>query len=254
MKTLIDLMRIDVIALKGKKGGDFMAMAILFVVWGLIGILFLPVFWALYAFVVAVLTVPMIVHQEVRREYEKTFCIVPADRKSIVFARFLLVVLIASGAGIILYILMQISLAMGFSNQTTGEIGEIFELLDISTSILEFHNVVFSAAFMIGLMIMAKMLRNYFKNGAVSKKNSLLRNVLKGILIYIIFIVVVSILMYASTIPFVQTAFSLIFAIFSALSRPADGILLCLTFLAAGYGMTVYQAVCAVLEYDEREL
>lgn len=251
MKTIIDLMRVDIIALRGKKGGTFRTMVILLVMCALSGILFMPIFWAVYVFAAAALIVPMIINQEIKSEYEKTFCILPVDRKSIVFARFLLTMTLFSGISIVLYAFMKISLAAGLSQQT---IDELFEIMGISASISEFHNVIFSVAFMIGIMVMAGKLRNYFKNGAVSRKNSLLRNVLKGILIYIVFMIAATLIIYASSVPFIQTAFSLIFTILSALSQPADGALLCLTLMIAGYGMAVYQAVCAVLEYDEREL
>ena len=251
MKIIIDLMRVDLIALRGKKGGTFRTMVILLVMCALSGILFMPIFWAVYVFAAAALIVPMIINQEIRSEYEKTFCILPVDRKSVVFARFLLTMSLFSGISLVLYAFMKISLAAGLSQQT---IDELFEIMGISASISEFHNVIFSVAFMIGIMVMAGKLRNYFKNGAVSRKNSLLRNVLKGILIYIVFMIAATLIIYASSVPFIQTAFSLIFTILSALSQPADGALLCLTLMIAGYGMAVYQAVCAVLEYDEREL
>lgn len=251
MKIIIDLMRVDLIALRGKKGGTFRTMVILLVMCALSGILFMPIFWAVYVLAAAALIVPMIINQEIRSEYEKTFCILPVDRKSVVFARFLLTMSLFSGISIVLYAFMKISLAAGLSQQT---IDELFEIMGISASISEFHNVIFSVAFMIGIMVMAGKLRNYFKNGAVSRKNSLLRNVLKGIHIYIVFMIAATLIIYASSVPFIQTAFSLIFTILSALSQPADGALLCLTLMIAGYGMAVYQAVCAVLEYDEREL
>lgn len=254
MKTIVDLMRVDLIALSGKKGGTFAAMVILFVVCALIGIFLMPGFLSVYVFAAAALIVPMIINQELRSEYEKTFCILPADRKSIVLARFLLTTSLLSGIGIAIYIVIQISSALGISEQTENEIIEIFDIFGISASISEFNNVIFSVAFMIGITVMSKQLRKYYKNGAVSKKNTLLRNVLKGIFIYIIIIAIVSMLIYASSVPFVQTAFSLIFGIISALSQPADGALLCLTLIAVGFGAAVYQTVCAVLEYDEREL
>lgn len=254
MKTIIDLMRVDLIALNGKKTGTFRTMVILFIMCAVISISFMPVFLAVYVFVAAILITPMIINQEIRSEYGKTFCILPADRNSVVFARFLLTVSLLSAVSIVLYIFMQGFLASGINKQATEEIIEVFDMLGISVSVSEFHNVTFSAAFMIGIMIMSKRLRNYFKNGAVSKKNSLLRNVLKGIFIYIIFMIAGTVLIYASSVPFIQTVFILIYTILSALSGPADGVLLCLIFLAAGYGMAVYQAVCAGLEYDEREL
>lgn len=255
MKTIFDLMRVDVIALGGKKSGAFKAMVIFLTIGILPVILLTPCFGAaLYIFISAVCISPIIIEREIKSDYGKTFCILPADRKSIVLARFLLTTLLVSGMGILMYLLMQLSLAIGLCSEIMGDISEIFEIFGMSASVSEFYNVVFSGVFTIGIIIMSKQMRNYFKNGAVSKKNSLLRSLLKVILIYIVLIAVIAVLISASSIPFIQTAFSLIFSILLALSQPADGILLCLTFLVIGYGMTAYQAVCAVLEYDEREL
>ena len=255
MKTIFNLMRVDIIALGGKKSGSFKTMVMLFVICVMTVILFAPCFGtALYVFISSVCISPIIIEREIKSDYGKTFCILPADRKSVVFARFLLTTLLVSGIGILMYLLMQLSLAVGLCRQIMGDVSEIFEIFGISASVSEFYNVIFSAVFTIGIIVMSKQMRKYFKNGAGSKKNSLLRNLLKVIIIYIILIAVVAVLISVSSIPFIQTAFSLIFSILSALSHPADGLLLCLTFLVVGYGMTAYQAVCAVLEYDEREL
>lgn len=247
-------MRVDLIALGGKKSGAFKAMIIFFIICVMAVILFVPEFGAVFLFIAAACISPTIIKREIRSDYGKTFCILPADRKSVVLARFLLTVLFFSGMGILLYFFMQLSVTIGLSREIMWDISEVFDIFGISASVSEFYNVVFSGAFMIGIIIMSKKMRKYFKNGAVSKKNSLLRNVLKIILIYIVFLISCTVLMYVSSVPFIQTAFSLIFNILSALSQPADGALLCLTLLAAGYGTAVYQTVCAVLEYDEREL
>lgn len=255
MKRIFDLMRVDIIVLGGKKSGAFKAMVIFWVICVMIIILFTPCFGAaLYVFLSAVCISPIIIEREIKSDYGKTFCILPADRKSVVLARFLLVTFLVSGIGILMYILMQLSLAIGLCRQMMGDISEVFVLLGISSSVSEFYNVVFSAVFTIGIIIMSKQMRNYFKNGAGSKKSSLLRNLLKVILIYIVLITAFAVLIYVSSVPFIQTAFSLIFGILSAMSQPADGLLLCLTFFVVGYGTAVYHAVCAVLEYDEREL
>ncbi|MDE7288453.1 MAG: hypothetical protein K2N71_02975 [Oscillospiraceae bacterium] len=254
MKRIFDLMRVDLIALGGKKSGAFKAAVIILAICIFPVILLLPSFGAIYLFIGAVFISPIIIEGEIRSDYGKTFCILPADRKSVVLARFLLTALLVSGMGILMYILMQLSLAIGVGSKIMGSITEIFVLLGISPSVSGFYNILFSGAFTIGMIIMSKQMRNYFKNGAGSKRSSLMRNVLKILLIYIVIIIVVTVLIYVSKVPFIQTAFSLIFSILSALSQPADGILLCLTFFVIGYGTAAYQAVCAVLEYDEREL
>ena len=255
MKTIFDLMRVDLIALGGKKSGAFKAMVIFIIICVVPIILLTPGFGtAIYVFISSVCISPIIIEREIKSDYGKTFCILPADRKSVVLARFLLTTLLVSGIGILMYLLMQLSLAIGLCRQIMGDVGELFEIFGISASASGFYNVIFSTVFTIGMIIMSKQTRRYFKNGVGSKKNSLLRNLLKVVIIYILIITIAAVLISVSSIPFIQTAFSLILSIASALSRPADGVLLCLIFLVIGYGTAIYQAVCAVLEYDGREL
>ncbi|MBD5139431.1 MAG: hypothetical protein HDT24_09005, partial [Ruminococcus sp.] len=189
MKTIFDLMRVDIIALVGKKSGAFKAMVIFGVICVMIIIFFTPCFGAaLYTFLSSVCISPIIIEREIKSDYGKTFCILPADRKSVVLARFLLTALLVSGIGILMYILMRLSLAIGLCRQIMGDVSEIFETFGISASVSGFYNVIFSTVFTIGIIIMSKQMRKYFKNGAGSKKNSLLRNLLKVVIIYIVII------------------------------------------------------------------
>ncbi|MDE6709270.1 MAG: ABC-2 transporter permease, partial [Oscillospiraceae bacterium] len=160
MKTIFDLMRVDLIALGGKKSGAFKAMVILFVICVMTVIVFTPCFGAaLYVFLSSACISPIIIEREIKSDYGKTFCILPADRKSVVLARFLLVTLLVSGIGILMYLLMQLSLAIGLSRQIMGDISELFEIFGISASASGFYNVIFSGVFTIGIIIMSKQMR-----------------------------------------------------------------------------------------------
>lgn len=88
-----------------------------------------------------------------------------------------------------------------------GDVSEIFEIFGISASVSEFYNVIFSGVFTIGIIIMSKQMRKYFKNGVDSKKNSLLRNLLKTVIIYILLIAIAAVLISVSSVPFIRTAF-----------------------------------------------
>lgn len=248
MKTILDLIRIDLIALSGKKSGIFAAMLVLFVICAVYSF-FLPAFVALYIPLFGALLISEITNRELKADYGKTFCVVPADRKSVVLARFLLTASAVTALSIAVYVIMRIIVLF---NRNYAE--ELMEIFSIGISVEALGNVFFSASFALGMMIMSANLRKHFRYGAANRKRSLLRTVLKILLVYMALVIVVSVLTYISDVPFVQTVFRLIYGIFNALSLPAEGLLLSLTLIIIGFGAAAYNTVCAVIEYDEREL
>lgn len=248
MKTILNLIRIDLVALSGKKSGIFVAMLVLFVICAVYSF-FLPAFVALYIPLFGALLISEITNRELKAEYGKTFCVVPADRKSVVLARFLLAASAVTALSLAVYFIMRI---LAFFNYNYAE--ELMEIFSIGISAVTLGNVFFSASFALGMMIMSGNLRKHFRYGAANKKRSLLRTVLKILLAYIVLMIIVSVLIYISDVPFVQTVFNLIVGILNALSRPAEGLLLSLTLIIIGFGAAAYNTVCAVIEYDEREL
>lgn len=251
MKRIANLMKIDLIALGGKKNSAFIGLIVLFVIFTVYSY-FIPCFLAFYIPFFSALLVSMIVKQELAFDYGKTFCVVPTDRKSVVLARFLMTVSAVTAVSLILYAVMRIM--MLFSTEIAEFYEVMAEFFNIGISMTALCNIIFSGCLALGLIIMSANLRKYFRYGAVNKKNSLLRTVLIILLVYIILVIVVSALIYSSKVPFVQTVYNLTAGIFYALSRPAEGLLLSLTLIVIGYGAAAYQTVCAVIEYDEREL
>lgn len=248
MKTILDLIRIDLIAMSGKKDGIFISMLVLFVVCTVYSF-FIPAFVSLYIPLFGALFISEITNRELKADYGKTFCVVPADRKSVVLARFLLTASAVTALSLAVYGMMRIIAVFNYNYAD-----ELMEIFSIGISAEALGNVFFSASFALGMMIMSGNLRKHFRYGAVSRKRSLLRTVLKILLAYIVLMIVVSVLIYISDVPFVQTVFRLTAGILYALSRPAGGLLLSLTLIIIGYGAAAYNTVCAVIEYDEREL
>lgn len=248
MKLILNLIGIDITAMGGKKNGAFVGLIVLFFVCAVYSIV-LPPFLAMYIPIFSVLAVSDITGRELRQEYEKTFCVVPADRKSIVLARFVMMGAAVTALSIILYIVMRI--IMLFSTEIFNE---LLELFNMNTSAVAFINSIFAAFFAVGMGLMSASLRKYFRYGAVNRKNSLLLTVLKILLGYIIVAIVIALLAAASNVPFLMTLFGVLYGMLSALSSPAEGLLLSLLLIVIGYGTAIYQTVCAVIEYNEREL
>lgn len=248
MKTILDLMRIDLIALGGKKNGNIIWLVVLFVVCVLYSLM-LPPFMAGYVPIFAAMAVYIITKREQTAEYGKTFCVVPADRKSVVLARFLMMGAAVTAVSLILYAVTRIMLPVN-----SEIVNELIDIFGMDTSAVTSTNIAFSAMFALGMAIMSASLRKYFRYGIVNKKNSLLRTVLKILLVYIVLMIVVSASMYLVDVPVFVTIFRLFSGIIGALSRPLQGMLLSLTLIIIGFGAAAYNTVCAVIEYDEREL
>ena len=80
MKTIFDLMRVDIIALGGKKSGAFKAMVIFLIICILPVILLTPGFGtAIYVFISSVCISPVIIEREIKSDYGKTLrnCLSP---------------------------------------------------------------------------------------------------------------------------------------------------------------------------------
>lgn len=259
MKMILNLMRVDLISMLSKHGGRFkniVTTLIISILICLLGIFVMPDFLAFYVIVLSFLIVPMIIGQENKSESEKLLCVIPMDRKNIVLARFTLAVSVLTAVSLILYLLLRLSPALDIMNESaTWLVVEMFlEHSGMNLSVSGFVNVLFFTCYMIGLMILSKKMRSYFKYGAVSKRNSLIRKVLKGILIYLLCMAIGTVVIYLFTIPIIQTVFNIFFSLFLMLSIPVNGLLLCLTLFVTGCGTVVYQAVCSMIEYEEREL
>lgn len=259
MKMILNLMRVDLISMLSKNGGRFKSIVttlIISIALCLLGIFVMPDFLAFYVILLSFLIVPRIIGQENKSESARLLCVIPMDRKNIVLARFTLAVSILTAVSLILYLLLRLSPALGIMNESaTWMMVEIFlDYSGMNISVSGFANVLFFTCYMIGLMILSHKLRGYFKYGAINKRNSLIRKVLKGILIYLLCMAIGSVVIYLFTIPLIQTVFSIFFSLFLILSIPVNGLLLCLTLFVTGCGTVVYQAVCSMIEYEEREL
>lgn len=258
MKRIIDLMRIDLMGFKGKKDTDFKFFLFFTIVLG-IALIFAGSFVSLFVLVVAIVMCNILIRNEEKKGYRKSFGVVPTDRKSIVIARFVLLTLITTITGVIVFTVMTIANKSGLYDTvwTDGAYAETDRLVDaVLTPFIDktASRIVFGIVFMISLMVMSSMLRKYYKKGYKPKKNAALKGVLKVVGGYFGFGFLAAVIIFTPVKRIVFPVIAVIFAVLKSLAMPFNGMLAMLLFIAAGYGFAVYMAVCAVVDYEKREL
>ena len=258
MKRIIDLMRIDLMGFKGKKDTDFKFFLFFTIVLG-IALIFAGSFVSLFVLVVAIVICNMLLRNEEMKGYRKTFGVVPPDRKSVVIARFALLTLLTTITGIIAFIIMTIANKSGLYDTvwTDGAYADTNKFLDAALTPFvdrSASRIVFGIIFMLSLMIMSSMLRKYYKKGYKQKKNAALKGVLKVVGGYFGFGILAAVIVFTPLKKVVFPVIAMLFTVIKSLARPFDGMLAMLLFIVVGYGFVVYRTVCAVVDYEKREL
>ena len=258
MKWIIDLMRIDLMGFKGKKDTDFKFFLFFTIVFG-IALVFAGSFISLFVLIVAIVMCNMLLGNEEKKGYRRTFGVVPADRKSVVIARFVLLTLITTITGIIAFIIMTITKKTGLYDTvwTDSAYADTDRLVDtVLTPFVDkaASRIVFGIVFMLSLMIMSSMLRKYYKKGYKQKKNAALKGVLKVVGGYFGFGFLLAVIVFTPLKKIVFPVISVLFAVIKSLAVPFDGMLAMLLFIVIGYGFVAYRAVCAIVDYEKREL
>ncbi len=259
MKKIIDLIRVDLISAKGRNKGKFFLIFMLTAMFVVIGMLTEAIFMVFSIVVVGVMLVPSITMAEKTHNTGKIFTVLPIDRKSIVISRFALTTVIYTVFSVIIFILYLIM--EKFSDFHTSVISkDISNLYEVSggfgtgIQMRAMTNSMFWLIFAVTLMVMAGQHRKYFKKGISSKNNSLLRSFLKFLGGIAIFYAVSSVILLIFNIDILKPALIVFLNMIISLAAPMNGLLLSIVLIFIGFGFTLYQLVCSVLDYEAREL
>jgi len=258
MKRIIDLMRIDLMGFKGKKDKEVKFVFFFWIVFS-IALVFAGPFVSFAVLIIAIVMCNLLLRNEEMKGYRKTFGVVPTDRKSVVIARFALLTLITTITGIIAFIIMTITNKTGVYDTvwTDGAYADTNKFLDAALTPFvdrSASRIVFGIVYMISLIIMSSMLRKYYKKGYKQKKNAALKGVLKLVGGYFGFGILTAVVVFTPLKKVVFPVIAMLFTVIKSLARPFDGMLAMLLFIAVGYGFVVYRAVCAIVDYEKREL
>ena len=259
MKKIIDLMRVNLISANSGNKAILFVMLILTAIFVVIGLLSEAIFMVLSIVVLGVMLVPFITMKEKTHNAGKIFTVIPTDRKSIVISRFALTTGIYTVFSVIVFILYLIMEKFSDFHETTlsKDVNEIYEKTSgfgtgIQMKALE--NSIFWFVFAVTLMVMAGQHRKYFKKGISSKSNSLLKSFLKILGGIALVYAVAAAIIFIFNIDILKPALIVFVNMLMALAAPMNGMLLSIALIFIGFGFTLYQLVCSVVDYEAREL
>lgn len=261
MRRILDLIRVDVITINGGKNNIKTLLILLFVVFGVLGIVFSPIIGLYCPLVVGGFFVSMLFQGEQKFHIDKLWGLLPIRRRDLVTARYTLSVTAYSALFLITYIVMLISEKLKIFYLIFGEeAGE----LDIIALIVEYSgggftelglfNLLYFGAFAFGLIFMTGSLRKHFKDSKTVdlsiKKATKNEYVLLALCVVGIFLLI---LIISGVIP-VGSVLSVAARLFAEVAAAANGFLLGAVLVTIAVFSTVYKYICTVLEYDEKEL
>lgn len=257
MKTIKNIIRAELISMLGKKRSLIISAAAIFVLAILISAVLLPVFFAFCVLVYALLSVSLLTAQEKSLNTTQIFSVLPIDRKSFVLSRFVLICGSVSALSLIFYILMRLCVSTGVYEQlveTEYFFNSMQDTISPSMSELGVYNSLFSFLVMCSLITSSSKLRRYFKNGISEKKNSLIRTTVKVVIILFILAAAGALFGQLLSMKIGFSIFKMIVAFIDTLAQPMHGLILSIFFIIIGLSAVCYNFVCAVIEYEAREI
>ena len=249
MKRIIDLMRLDIIAMRAKKISLwklFVAVTVLSLILGFIS----PIFVYFLLFAVAFTASQAMIDLNNTYEGEMTYAVIPASRKQIVIARYALVMLVLTTVGALSLIILKIKFAMDVNLFLDDSLSEV---LNIKMNDSGLCTVILCLFFAVALIFNANVLGGFFKSGKKGAKGSMFRAYFILISAYAGIAAVFVVESMLSVKP-LHAALQVIGTLFTALSAPCNGALLCVFAIVGAYGYVFYKAACSVIDYEEREL
>ncbi len=257
------LIRSDIILVNGGSGNMKKTMAICIAAVTLMG-LFISPMMGMYAPLIAGGFLPVMLFQsEQKNQCEKMCAVLPISRHELVTARFLMMTAALVAFGTAFYFLMLLSMKIKLYHL----IPDWIEVLDMMAKLMNFtpvglFNILYFFCMALSLTMMASSLRSGFKNGGASvsmEMTSIMwrskeeRNKVLGGFAFIIVLIGFVYLVISGVLPFGH-ALSVIRGIVMQLMQAADGVLCAAVSFAIGVMALIYFFVCAILEYDDKEL
>ena len=249
MKHIIDLMRLDIIAMRAKKLSPwklFAAVTVLSLILGMLS----PIFLYFLLFAIAFTAAQAMIDLNNKNEGEMTYAVIPAERKQIVIARYSLVMLVLTAVGALSLIVLKIRFALSISIFIDDSLSEV---LGIKMNDNGLFTLLLCLFFAVALIFNANVLSGFFKSGTKGAKGSMFRAYLILLAAWAVLAVVFIAESTLSVTP-LHAALQVLFTTLSALSVPYNGALRCIFVIVGAYGYVFYKAACSVIDYEEREL
>lgn len=261
MKRILDLIRVDIITMNGGKNNTRMILILLLVIFGTFGFVFSPIVGIFCPLVVAGFFVQMIFSSEQKHHSGKLWGLLPIRRRDLVNARFAFSITAFTALFIVFYFLMLLAQNLKLSYLIIDNGAEELDIIALivrqsggAFTELGLFNLLYFSVFAVGLVMITKNLRAYFKNSKA--EDGTLKKASKKEYVYLLLVAAVGLLWALIISDVIKLGpLLMVFAqLLLQLAAAANGFLLAAAMVAIGVFSAIYKYVCTVLEYDEKEL
>ena len=265
-KTILDLIRTDLITMNGGKNSMRSLAVLTILFFGGLGFAFSPLFGLFVPIMTGGFFVPMMFQNEQKYHSEKMYALLPIGRADLVKSRFILSMGLYVIVCVIFYLLMLLSMKLKLNYFLFGDDAEQMDVIGIivhnsggAMTEQGVFNLLFFSAFSFGLMIMSGNLRSYFKDSERFSAKLSFGNMKKSekkeyVYALIVFAVIILFVLIVSGILPLRAAVSVIMQLCIQLAGAANGFLLGAVLVTTAVFSVICKYICTVLEYDEKEL
>lgn len=261
MRRILDLIRVDVITINGGKNNIKTLLILLFVVFGVLGIVFSPIIGLYCPLVVGGFFVSMLFQGEQKFHTGKLWGLLPIRRRDLVTARYALSITAYTALFLITYLVMLIAeklkifyLILGEEADELDFIALIVERSGGGFTELGLFNLLYFGAFAFGLIFMTGSLRKHFRDSKTVdlsiKKATKNEYILLALCVVGIFLLILIVSGVIPAGPVLLVAAQL----FAELAAAANGFLLGAVLVTIAVFSAIFKYICTILEYDEKEL
>lgn len=266
MKTLFDLMKVDLITMNGGKNSMKTLIVIMIVFCGGTGFCISPIAGMFCPLLMGAFFVPMLFQSEMKYHSGKLWGLLPIRRRDLVNARFLLILGLYTISSLLFYLLMLSSLVFKPYYLFFGEDAENMDIIMLlaegsggTLTVLGVFNLIYLAGFAIGMMVAARILRNYFKDpekieGLLSVGKMHKAQKKEYFIMLFIFAVILLLVLIVTGVLQIGPVAAVIIQLFAQIAGVANGLLLGAVLVTMAVFSAIYKYICTVLEYDEKEL
>ncbi|MBO6302787.1 MAG: ABC-2 transporter permease [Ruminiclostridium sp.] len=247
MRLYLDIIRTDIIMMNGSKNSMRPLIILMLVFGAAVGLFVDPMGTYLCMLVAGAGFVPMIFQTQDKNNCEKLYSLIPVSRKQLVTARFIFAMTSYTAVGVIMFAVMKISFAagiytnVGFYDALLKSLGMSFEKV---------CGCLFFLFFAAGALITGILLKEWFSGNIGAAKPDPKRIVV----MLILFLALIFIMLFLSGIITLSAAAAVVMQLMVQLVTAADGVLFCALMTALAGFSAMYNYVCTVLEYDDKDI
>ena len=255
MRKYIDLMRIDLMIMNGEKN-NLRSLMIFVFVFSIAGEIFIsPLFGLTGILLIGGMSVPMVFVSHSKYHSEKMFGLLPIERKDLVTARFIMFAALYLAVSAVMYVFMEVSLAVNIYPPDLEKL-----VAGIGMDFGSICRALFSVCFAIGTVAAVTSIKGYFTDptafealtgvGMTAKKMKPKQLIAFAVII----IAFIAFMLFTSGAVPVTAGLAVVLQLFIQLFTVADGILFSVVMTALAAFSAIYNYVCTILVYEDKDI